>query len=43
MRQTPYYELSPVEPDVLLKDFVAIFHPDLIESDYQPKYYYLLK
>ena len=43
MKQTPYYELSPVEPDVLLKDFVAIFHPELVEADYQPKYYYLLK
>ena len=43
MKQTPYYEISPVEPDVLLKDFVAIFHPELVEADYQPKYYYLLK
>lgn len=43
MRQTPYYEISPVEPDVLLKDFVAVFHPELVEADYQPKYYKLLK
>ena len=43
MRQTPYYELSPVEPDVLLKDLVAVFHPGLVESDYRPKYYRLLK
>ncbi len=43
MKETPYYEISPVEPDVLLKDFVAIFHPELVESDYQPKYYRLLK
>ena len=43
MKQSPYYEISPVEPDVLLKDFVAIFHPELVEADYQPKYYYLLK
>jgi len=43
MKQQPYYEISPVEPDVLLKDFVAIFHPELVESDYQPKYYRLLK
>ncbi len=42
MKQTPYYEISPVEPDVLLKDFVAIFHSELVEADYQPKYYYLL-
>ena len=43
MKQTPYYEISPVEPDVLLKDFVAIFHPELVEEDYQPTFYYLLK
>ena len=43
MKQTPYYEISPVEPDVLLKDLVAIFHPELVEADYQPTFYYLLK
>ena len=43
MKQTPYYEISPVEPDVLLKDFVAVFHPELIEDDYQPKFYKMLK
>ena len=43
MKQTPYYELSPVEPDLLLKDFVAIFHPELVEADYKPTYYRLLK
>ena len=43
MKQQPYYEISPVEPDVLLKDFVAIFHPELVEPDYQPTYYKLLK
>ncbi len=43
MKMTPYYECSPVEPDVLLKDFVAIFHPELVEGDYVPKYYRLLK
>ena len=43
MKQTPYYEISPVKPDVLLKDFVAIFHPELVESDYQPVFYKLLK
>lgn len=43
MKRTPYYEISPVEPDVLLKDFVAIFHPELVEKDYEPHYYRLLK
>ena len=42
-QQTPYYEIAPVEPDLLLKDFVAIFHPELVESGYEPKYYKLLK
>ena len=43
MKKTPYYEIAPVEPDLLLKDFVAIFHPELVEKDYQPTFYYLLK
>ena len=43
MRQTPYYEISPVQPDVLLKDLVAILHPELVEPDYQPTFYRLLK
>ena len=43
MKQTPYYESTPVEPDVVLKDLLAIFHPDLVEKDYHPKYYQLLK
>ena len=43
MKQQAYYELSPVEPDVLLKDLVAVFHPELVEPDYKPKYYQMLK
>ena len=43
MKQQPYYEITPVQPDVLLKDFVAIFHPELVEPDYQPTYYRRLK
>ena len=43
MKQQAYYEISPVQPDVLLKDFVAIFHPELVEPDYEPTYYRLLK
>lgn len=42
MKQTPYYEISPVQPDVLLKDFVAIFHPELVESGYEGTFYKLL-
>ena len=43
MKMTPYYELAPVQPDVLLKDLVAVFHPELVETDYQPEFYRLLK
>lgn len=43
MKRTPYYETSPVEPDVLLADLVAIFHPDVMPTDYVPRYYQLLK
>jgi iron complex transport system substrate-binding protein len=43
MKQQSYYEITPVQPDVLLKDFVSIFHPELVEPDYTPKYYRLLK
>ena len=43
MKQTPYYEISPVKPDVLLKDLVYVFHPELVESDYKPTFYQLLK
>ena len=43
MKQTPYYELSPVQPDVLLADLIAIFHPELMPADYQPTFYRLLK
>lgn len=43
MKQTPYYEISPVMPDVLLKDLVAVFHPNLVEDDYQPTFYRLLR
>ncbi|MBO7129501.1 MAG: ABC transporter substrate-binding protein [Prevotella sp.] len=43
MKQQPYYEITPVQPEVLLKDLVAIFHPELVEPDYQPTYYRLLE
>lgn len=43
MKQTPYYEETPVRPDWLLADLVAIFHPELMVADYQPRYYQLLK
>ncbi len=42
MKQTPYYEISPVMPDAVLADFVAIFHPELMPADYTPTFYRLL-
>lgn len=37
-----YYEDLPTHPDYILKDFAAIFHPDLF-PDYQLKYHNILK
>ena len=39
---TPYRELSPVEPHILLADFVKAFHPDILPH-YTPKYYKLMR
>lgn len=43
IQETGYFEKSQIEPDVLLADFIAIFHPEKIPEDYHPKYYYLMK
>ena len=44
IRKSGYFEQSEYEPDVLLKDFVFVFHPEIIENeDYTPKYFYILK
>ena len=43
MKRQPYYEISPVCPDKVLADFVAIFHPELMPKDYKPAFYHLLK
>lgn len=42
MREKPYYENMPMEPELLLSDFIKVFHPELL-PDYQPVYYNLLK
>lgn len=42
MREKAYYEEMPMEPDILLADFIKVFHPDLL-PDYTPVYYNLLK
>ena len=33
-----YYELAPSRPDMVLKDLIYIFHPDL-QSDYEPYFF----
>lgn len=42
LRQTPFYENTPLEPEVVLEDLIKIFHPDIL-PDHKPVYYYLLK
>jgi len=36
--KVPYYEDLPIHPDLILKDMVRIFHPDLL-PDYRLRYY----
>ena len=42
MRQKPFYETMPVEPERVLSDFIHVFHPSLL-PDYVPHYYKLLR
>ena len=42
MHEKPFYESMPVEPEIVLADLIAIFHPDLLPK-HQAKYYELLK
>lgn len=41
LKHTPYYEEAPMHPNLLLKDFIKVFHPQLL-PDYAPKFYHLL-
>ena len=43
IQETGYFEKSQIEPDVLLADFIAVFHPEKMEEGYRPKYYHLLE
>lgn len=38
MKNTPFYESMPTEPEVVLADLLHIFHPDLF-PDHTPVYY----
>lgn len=39
MREKPFYENMPVQPDVVLADLIHIFHPELLPTDYRPVFY----
>ncbi len=43
MREKPFYENMPVQPDVVLADLIHIFHPELLPTDYQPVFYERLR
>lgn len=38
-----FYEYGPNRPDLVLKDLVYIFHPEVLQSDYTPTFYEQLK
>lgn len=42
LRQKPFYEKAPVEPEVVLADLIKAFHPELL-PDHKPVYYELLR
>lgn len=42
LREKPFYEHSPVEPEVVLADLIKIFHPTLL-PEHTPVFYSLLK
>lgn len=42
MKEVPFYERMPVEPEVILADFIHVFHPNIL-PDHKPVYYHLLK
>lgn len=41
LREVPFYEQTPVEPEVVLADLIKIFHPSVL-PDHKPVYYALL-
>lgn len=42
MKEVPFYERMPVEPEVVLADFIHVFHPEIL-PEHTPGYYRLLK
>lgn len=41
LRKKPFYENTPVEPEIVLADLIKVFHPELL-PDHTPVYYELL-
>ncbi|WP_308756818.1 ABC transporter substrate-binding protein [uncultured Bacteroides sp.] len=42
MREKPFYESMPMQPEIVLADLIHAFHPGLL-PDYEPTYYERLK
>ncbi len=42
MKEVPFYERMPVEPEVVLSDFIHVFHPNILPN-HEPSYYHLLE
>lgn len=42
MREKPFYESMPMQPEIVLEDLIHAFHPALL-PDYEPTYYARLK
>lgn len=42
MKEVPFYESMPVDPEDVLADFIHVFHPELL-PDHEPVYYRLLQ
>jgi iron complex transport system substrate-binding protein len=42
LREKPFYEQTPVEPEIVLADLIRIFHPSLL-PEHKSVYYDLLK
>ncbi len=38
-----YFEYGPSRPDLILKDLIHIFHPELLPKNYKPSFYQALK
>lgn len=38
-----YFEKGPSRPDLILKDLIHIFHPNLLPKDYKPAFYRVLQ